>query len=417
MIGETISHYRIVEKLGEGGMGVVYKAEDTRLGRTVALKFLHEHALHSEDNRKRFEREAKAAAVLNHPNICTIYEIDEIDGQLFIAMAWAPGESLATRIQRGPLPVRDALSIAAQCASGLQEAHANGIVHRDLKPSNIFLTERADTEPRAVVMDFGVARLARRSSLTREGATLGTVGYMSPEQTFGGKVDPRTDVWALGVVLYEMLVGRTPFEGEYEQAVAYALVNEDHEPVTALRTGLPIELDRLLDKALAKAPEDRYQSMADLMVDLRSIARSIEPTAGRPAAIYRTGPRQATPPPQSRLGWWLALAGLTGAALALVFIRRAPAPPPNDFQLRQITRDAGLSMTPALSLDGNLVAYASDRSSPGALNLWVQQVAGGGAVQLTDNPAADHSPHFSPDGSRIVFRSERRAARSTSSPP
>jgi Tol biopolymer transport system component len=406
MIGQTISRYRIVDKLGEGGMGVVYKAEDTRLGRIVALKFLHEHALRNEDSRKRFEREAKAAALLNHPNICTIYEIDEIEDRLFIAMAWQPGESLAARVERGPLPVREALAIALQCASGLQEAHANSIVHRDLKPSNIFLTTRADADLHVVVMDFGVARLARRSSLTREGATLGTVGYMSPEQTFGGKVDQRTDIWALGVVLYEMLVGRPPFEGEYEQAVAYALVNEEHDPVTALRTGLPVELDRVLSKALAKAQEDRYQSLADFMVDLRAIARSLEATAGRPVTAPRPSVRRIAEP-KPRLTLWLPLAALAGAALALLFFRRAPDEPRIDYQLTQITRDAGLSMTPALSPDGNLVAYASDRGSPGALNLWIQQVAGGGAVQLTTDPAADHSPDFSPDGGRIAFRSER----------
>jgi Tol biopolymer transport system component/predicted Ser/Thr protein kinase len=413
MIGQTISRYRIVDKLGEGGMGVVYKAEDTRLGRIVALKFLHDHALRNEDSRKRFEREAKAAALLNHPNICTIYEIDEIDDRLFIAMAWAPGESLASRIQRGPLPIREALSIALQCASGLQEAHANGIVHRDLKPSNIFLSSRSDSDIHVVVMDFGVARLIRRSSLTREGSTLGTVGYMSPEQTFGGKVDQRTDIWALGVVLYEMLVGRQPFDGEYEQAVAYALVNEDHQPVTALRTGLPIELDRVLDKALSKSQEERYQSMADFMVDLRAVARSIEPTAGRPAStVARATFRTAQTAPRPRLGFWIALSALTGAAIVLLLLRRPVPPPPEAFsdpQLEQVTRDAGLSMTPAVSPDGNLVAYASDRGSPGVLNLWIQQVAGGGAVQLTTDPAADHSPDFSPDGSRIAFRSERQA--------
>ncbi|MBI1358587.1 MAG: protein kinase [Acidobacteria bacterium] len=410
MIGQTISHYRIVEKLGEGGMGVVYKAEDTRLGRTVALKFLHDHALRSDDSRKRFEREAKAAAVLNHPNVCTIYEIDEIDNQLFIAMAWAPGESLATRIDRGPLPLKDALAIALQCASGLQAAHAQGIVHRDLKPSNIFLTSAGDAELHAVVMDFGVARLARRSSLTREGSTVGTVGYMSPEQTFGGKVDQRTDIWALGVALYEMLVARIPFEGEYEQAIAYALVNENHEPVTALRAGLPIEIDRILDKALAKAPEERYQSMADLMVDLRALTRSLDPATSRPTAIARTPLRSAAQERKPRLAVWLPLAAAVGAAAALLLMQglsEPPADPLSGFQLNQITRDAGLTMSPALSPDGNLVAYASDRGTPGALNLWIQQVAGGGAVQLTTDPAADHSPDFSPDGSRIAFRSER----------
>ncbi len=392
-------------------MGVVYKAEDTRLGRTVALKFLHPHAVSNEDSRQRFEREAKAAAVLNHPNICTIYEIDEIDGQLFIAMAWAPGESLEARIDRGPLALKDALLIALQVASGLQEAHANGIVHRDLKPSNVFLAERADSEINALVMDFGVARLAHRSSLTRDGAILGTVGYMSPEQTFGGKVDQRTDIWALGVLLYEMLVGRRPFEGEYEQSVAYALVNEDHEPVTALRSGLPIEIDRVFEKALAKAPEDRYQSMADLAVDLRAVARITESSTLRTSSGLRPAPRPPAPPPPSRTGVWLwaLLAATLGAAAGVLLTDdvHEALDRLSHFQLTQITRDAGLSMTPALSPDGNLVAYASDRGTPGSLNLWVQQVAGGGAVQITSDTEADHSPDFSPDGSRIAFRSER----------
>lgn len=410
MIGQTISRYKVVSKLGEGGMGVVYKAEDTRLGRTVALKFLHPDAVRNADSRQRFEREAKAAAVLNHPNICTIYEIDEIDDQLFIAMAWAPGESLEARVDRGPLALADALQIALQVASGLQEAHVNGIVHRDLKPSNVFLAERADSETNALVMDFGVARLAHRSSLTRDGAILGTVGYMSPEQTFGGKVDQRTDIWALGVLLYEMLVGRRPFEGEYEQSVAYALVNEDHEPVTALRTGLPIEIDRILEKALAKAPEDRYQSMADLAVDLRSVARIAESSSLRTGSALRTAPRPQQPPsPRLRIGLWSLLAAGLGAAAALLLVDQPAGPQDrlSHYQLTQITRDAGLSMTPSLSPDGNLVAYASDRGSPGSLNLWVQQVAGGGAVQITTDTEADHSPDFSPDGSRIAFRSER----------
>ena len=412
MVGETISHYRILEKLGEGGMGVVYKAEDVRLGRIVALKFLHEHSVRNADSRKRFEREAKAAALLNHPNICTIYEIDEIDDRLFIAMAWAPGESLAARIERGPLPVRDALSIAMQCAAGLQEAHHHDIVHRDLKPSNVFLTPRADSEVHALVMDFGVALLSSGSSLTHEGAVLGTVGYMSPEQTTGGKLDQRTDIWALGVLLYEMLVGRSPFEGEYKQAIAYMLVNEPHSPVTSLRAGLPIEIDRVLDKALAKSPEDRYQDMADLNVDLRAIARSLFSDSGRTTTLSRTA-WAAPPAPKRRpaLGLLLA-AGAGAAAAALAMLLLQPSAPPqaerlSGSQLNQVTRDAGLSMTPALSPDGNLVAYASDRDSPGTLNLWIQQVAGGGAVRLTSDPAADYSPDFSPDGSRIAFRSER----------
>ena len=210
MIGQTISHYQITEQLGQGGMGVVYKAEDTRLDRTVALKFLPTHSLPTEDDKARFYREAKAAAKLNHPHIATVFEIDETDdGQAFIAMEYIEGETLAEKITRGPLKLKEAISIAIQVAEGLQAAHERGIVHRDVKSSNVMLDERGQVK----VMDFGLARMAGATQLTKEGMTVGTAAYMSPEQARGEEVDPRSDVWSLGVVLYEMIAGRLPFGG------------------------------------------------------------------------------------------------------------------------------------------------------------------------------------------------------------
>ena len=210
MIGRTISHYKILEKLGEGGMGVVYKAEDLKLQRLVALKFLAHHSLKDEEAKARFLREARAAAALQHPNICTVHEVDEAEGQTFIAMAYLEGRELTAEIRDGPLEIERVIDIAVQLAGGLREAHSKGTVHRDIKPANIMPTKNGQ----AVLMDFGLAQLASSASkLTREGATVGTSAYMSPEQMIGEKVDHRTDIWALGVVLYEMAAGCLPFRG------------------------------------------------------------------------------------------------------------------------------------------------------------------------------------------------------------
>jgi serine/threonine protein kinase len=227
VVGQTISHYRITEKLGEGGMGVVYKAEDTKLERTVALKFLAAHLLNDDEAKQRFLREAKAAAVLSHPNICTVFEIDEADGKTFLAMEFVEGETLENRIAKGPLPLKDALDIGRQVADGLEAAHEKGIVHRDIKPANVLL----DAKGRATIMDFGLARLTEASRLTKADTTMGTVAYMSPEQAQGLDVDHRTDIWALGCVLYEMVCGQRPFRGQYDQALFYEIVNQQPEPL------------------------------------------------------------------------------------------------------------------------------------------------------------------------------------------
>jgi eukaryotic-like serine/threonine-protein kinase len=252
--------YKILEEIGHGGMGVVYKAEDTRLQRTVALKFLPPELTHIPEIRDRFRQEAKAAAALDHPNICTIYDFDQAEDRAFISMAYIEGQSLRKRIDSGPLELEEALKIAAQVAEGLQEAHGKGIVHRDIKSANIMVTPKGQ----AKVMDFGLARVAGASLVTQEGTTMGTVSYMSPEQARGEKVDHRTDIWSFGVVLYEMLSGELPFKGEQSQAIVYSILKEKPRPLTGLRPGLPPAIEQVVLKALEKEPDKRYQSFEEI---------------------------------------------------------------------------------------------------------------------------------------------------------
>jgi predicted ATPase len=291
MIGKTVSHYRIVEKLGEGGMGAVYRAEDTKLKRIVALKFLPSDLTSDPEARERFVREAQAASSLDHPNICTVHEIDATeDGQLFIAMACCQGESLKNRIQRGPLALEDAVDIATQVAQGLSKAHARSIVHRDIKPGNIVVTE----DGIAKIVDFGLAKPAGRTSLTRAGTTLGTAAYMSPEQARGDAVDQRTDVWSLGVVLYEMLAGERPFKSEYEQALVYSIINEEPRPLTSLRPEVPWALEQTVSRAMAKNADERYQSAEEMLADLRTLSRELEAESSKQAQRPGQAPPRAT---------------------------------------------------------------------------------------------------------------------------
>ncbi len=277
MVGQSISHYKIVAKLGEGGMGVVYKAEDTKLERTVALKFLAQHLLDDEEAKERFLREAKAAAALDHPNICTVYEIDEVDGKTFIAMAFLEGESLEEHISRGPLSIKDTLDFARQTADGLQAAHTKGVLHRDIKPANILISP----EGRATIMDFGLARLTEASRLTKFDTAMGTVAYMSPEQAQGMEVDSRTDIWALGCVIYEMVSGQRPFQGQYDQALLYEIVHEDPAALTGLRTGVPVELEFAVGKCLEKDADSRYQHASETAVDLRNLQDKFAGSTGQ----------------------------------------------------------------------------------------------------------------------------------------
>jgi len=272
--GSTLAgRYKIIEELGRGGMGVVYQAEDTKLKRTVALKFLPPELTHISELKERFMREAQAAAALDHSNICTVYEFDETEETTFISMAYIEGQSLRKKIDSGPLELDESLKIAMQVAEGLQEAHNKGVMHRDIKSANIMVTEAGQ----AKIMDFGLARVSGTTLLTKEGSTMGTIAYMSPEQARGQEVDFRTDIWSLGVVLYEMFGGQLPFKGEHDQSVVYAILNEKPQPITDLRSEIPMSIGQVVSKALEKNPDERYQHIEELLDDLKSISAGIVP--------------------------------------------------------------------------------------------------------------------------------------------
>jgi serine/threonine protein kinase/tetratricopeptide (TPR) repeat protein len=292
MIGATISHYHILEKLGGGGMGVVYKAEDTRLKRTVALKFLPASLVCDEEAKTRFVHEAQSASALQHPNICTIHDIDETpDHQLFMVMDCYEGETLKQKIERELPSIEEAIDIATQVAQGLAKAHESGIIHRDIKSSNIMVGK----DGIARIVDFGLAKLAGQTVLTKTGSTLGTIAYMSPEQAAGEHVDQRTDIWSLGVVMYEMLTGRLPFAGEYEQAIVFLILNEEPEPLTSSRRDVPAGLERIVEKALVKSAGKRYQHAGEIAADLHALKKELEAGVAKPRLIRLRIPRKKRP--------------------------------------------------------------------------------------------------------------------------
>ena len=420
MIGQTISHYKITEKLGEGGMGVVYKAEDTTLDRPVALKFLAPHLVSDEEIRKRFEREAKAAAALNHPNVCTVHEIAEANGRTFIAMAFLEGESLDKKIETGPLKLKDALDIAGQTARGLQAAHGKKIVHRDIKPANLMIGE----DGHVTIMDFGLALLTDRSKLTRLDETMGTVTYMSPEQTYGMELDHRTDIWALGVVLYEMVTGRQPFEGHYDKAVMYSITNEEPEPITALRTGVPMELEFIVGKALAKDREERYQHVEDMIVDLRGLGKKL--ATGKSTVLPSqtiTAPSQAPSKelPESdaqkaqtrerrrnllSTAVSLLAIGLAAVVAFLWSTRSVPEAPLRRFSFTPdnlSTPDILSGGDVAISPDGKRIVYVAGEE--GKTKLWIRNLDQAEAREL-DGTEEARGPFWSPDSEFIGFVTE-----------
>jgi Tol biopolymer transport system component/tRNA A-37 threonylcarbamoyl transferase component Bud32 len=414
LTGQTISHYRILDKLGEGGMGVVYKAEDTKLEREVALKFLAAHLLNDKEAKQRFLREAKSAAALHHPNICTVHEIDEAEGRTFLAMAFLEGETLEDRIAQGPLPLKDALDIGRQVAEGLQAAHAAGVVHRDIKPANILIPP----EGRATIMDFGLARLAEASKLTRQDQTVGTAAYMSPEQIQGGEIDQRTDIWALGCVLYEMVAGVRPFPGQYDQALAYEIVNQDPEPLTGVRAGVPMELEVFVGKCLAKDPVDRYGSADELAKDLRTLAEKLK--SGR-STVLRTG-QETGPAPTTmsasqtvspvveapRLGslrLWQALAGVLAAALigVLSIYAGGGAPDGTTATARRFSFSHEGIGHANISPDGRYIAFTA-MTQDGVFGLWLRSLDSETVRELPGTQGAYRVPgDWSPDSRSILF--------------
>jgi len=398
--------YKIVETLGRGGMGVVYKAEDIKLRRTVALKFLAPELTREKEAKDRFILEAQTASSLNHPNICTVHEIDESEGQMFIAMAFVEGESLKQRIAQGPCKIEEALDMAAQIAAGLHEAHGKGIVHRDIKSANIMITPKGQ----AVIMDFGIAKLEGETKITRTGTTMGTVAYMSPEQSRGEKVDHKTDIWSLGVVVYEMMIGRLPFKGDHEQAVMYSILNENPEPITALRTGVPMELERIVVKALQKNVLVRYQHTDEMLVDLKYLKENLT-TFQKSPVVRKPSPSKPQPKRWKRLlPWGIAI---LMALLAFVFqsklTRLSSSGGENVYRFKtefppELILGEGMGPRILFSPDGtNIVSYLHKGQVRQLYTLKLNE------FDFHPLPGTEGAQEhfFSPDGQRVVFYSKR----------
>ncbi len=414
MIERTLSHYRILEKLGAGGMGVVYKAQDLRLDRFVALKVLPADKVSDPERLRRFVQEAKTASALNHPNIVTIYDIDAAEGEHFIAMEFVAGRTLNQYIGRKGLVLKDALKYAIQISDALGKAHAAGIVHRDLKPTNIIVTD----EGLVKVLDFGLAKLmdssaasgadtptmsAEAAPITEAGKILGTPTYMSPEQAEGKPVDARSDIFSFGTMFYEMLTGRRPFVGETSASTLAAIIAKDPLPMSAASDGLPLEVEQVVLRCLRKEPQRRIQTMSDLKVLLQDLKEESE--SGKLSAVSAV----RMPPARRGIKTWVmitpALLLVIAAGIGIAwYLLRQPVQVPA-LQVARLTFESGTSMTPAISADGKLIAYAADAT--GTFDIYVRQVNSQQAIRRTQHEACDWQPNFSPDASKIVFRSER----------
>ncbi len=431
--GQTLSHYCLVQKIGEGGMGVVWKALDTRLDRHIALKLLPPELTADPERRRRFLREARTAAAVTHPNIVTIHEIDEVSGLTFIAMELVEGKTLRSVIGGHPMSIPVALRIATGIAEGLARAHQDRIVHRDLKPENVIIG--SDGRPR--ILDFGLAKLVERQQdalrsllsrdetrteeLTREGRILGTPAYMSPEQARGEVVDARSDIFSFGVALYEMVTGRLPFQGHSQIETLAAILYKPAALPSRINASVPSRLEDVLGKCLEKDPGGRYQTTQDLVVDLRRLGRDLESGSSRSyeeiVEAHAPGPLASGRPldTAARTGLRRTLGIAVGIAItlgivavaALYFVNR-PFGRGEHLQpkFEQLTRQFGIETEPSLSPDGKWIVYVSDAS--GNDDIYLQAVGGENPIDLTkDSSAGDSEPALSPDGERIAFRSER----------
>ena len=411
MVGQTLGHFEILEMLGEGGMGVVYKARDTHLDRLVAIKILPADKVADRDRRRRFAQEAKSASALNHPGIVTIHDIAQHEGIDFIAMEFVPGRTLDRVIPWHGFGLNETLDYGVQIADALAAAHAAGIVHRDLKPANVIVTEQG----RIKVLDFGLAKLVDRPGLaawddaptathpapvTGHGAIVGTVAYMSPEQAEGKAVDARTDIFSFGSVLYEMVTGQRAFQGDSLLSTLTAVLREDPKPVSNIREGLPRELERVITRCLRKAPERRWQAMADVKVALRELKEEFDPgglTLSAPAV------------PRPRRSWAIAaaltLAVAAGVIGVLLWRNRdvRPKSPAVSFTAIPLTTYQGREQQPAFSPDGSSVAFTWNGETEENWDIYAKLIGPGSPQRLTTDPAMDLSPAWSPDGRSIAF--------------
>jgi Tol biopolymer transport system component len=426
-IGHTVSRYRILERLGEGGMGIVYKAEDVRLNRLTAVKFLRPEFTLNEDAKDRFIREARAASALDHPNICTVFEINETeDGRLFIAMAYYDGETLKEKLENNPLnphstdegkippdkggsrgvvvglPIPEIIGIAIQIARGLDAAHEAGIVHRDVKPSNILVTKKGDVK----ILDFGLVKLSGDMSRTVTGTTLGTVEYMSPEQAQGFEVDHRSDVWSLGVLLYEMATGRLPFRGDRPLAVIHSILHEKPEPVPDLCPAASPGFDSVVTCALAKKAEDRYPSMRHMAEDLTALEKdSGQKTADRFHLHSETCKKRRMKRSIKRifsiaLLVLLSLVFLAAGIYWLLPLIKKLYPP---MQIVPFTNWEGSEMNPMFSPDGNAIAFEWVQLHSDRADIFTKAIGKDQPLQITKPPGSSVCPAWSPDGREIAF--------------
>ncbi len=396
-------------------MGAVYKARDTKLNRFVAIKTLRGAGA---ERKARFLQEAQAASALNHPNIVTIHDLITIGGADYIVMEYVPGKSLDQITPKHGLPVAQTLKYALQMADAFTAAHEGGITHRDNKPSNIMVR---DGDGLVKVLDFGLAKLSEPAPIaegdatvtagapqTEDGAILGTINYMSPEQAEGRKVDARSDIFSFGAVLYEMLSGLRAFQGGTKVSTLAGIIKEDPKPLHDISPEMPRELERLVSRCLRKDRDRRYQSMKEVKLALEELKE--ESDSGRLSSDTAAAAANVAAKPTARWPWIAIAGGAVVLALAgVLWVRnRAPVSEPREFTLRPLTQDAGYTGEPAISADGRMVAYASDRGGAGNIDIWVQQIASGAQpIRLTRDPGRDDSPSFSPDGGQIVFTSTR----------